>query len=139
MDCSLPGSSICGIFQARILDWVAISFFLTQRLNPDLPHCRQTLYRLSLQGSFIVMLACNWQLQLLLLGECKQFPTLKIQGRSLITKVDFLKIQMLSKRRIPRPRNTMCSITTLLCQKVTLIRQLFGHFLLLPAVISFVT
>ena len=25
-DCSLPGSSICGIFQARILEWVAISF-----------------------------------------------------------------------------------------------------------------
>ena len=26
MDCSLPGSSIHGIFQARILDWVAIAF-----------------------------------------------------------------------------------------------------------------
>ena len=26
MDCSLPGSSIHGIFQARILKWVAISF-----------------------------------------------------------------------------------------------------------------
>ena len=26
MDCSLPGSSICGIFQARIVEWVAISF-----------------------------------------------------------------------------------------------------------------
>ena len=26
MDCSLPGSSIHGIFQARILQWVAISF-----------------------------------------------------------------------------------------------------------------
>ena len=26
MDCSLPGSSIHGIFQARVLDWAAISF-----------------------------------------------------------------------------------------------------------------
>ena len=26
MDCSLPGSSAHGIFQARILEWVAISF-----------------------------------------------------------------------------------------------------------------
>ena len=26
MDCSLPGSSVHGIFQARILDWVAISY-----------------------------------------------------------------------------------------------------------------
>ena len=25
MDCSLPGSSIHGIFQARILEWVAIA------------------------------------------------------------------------------------------------------------------
>ena len=27
MDCSLPGSTIHGIFQARILEWVAISFY----------------------------------------------------------------------------------------------------------------
>ena len=27
MDCSLPGSSVHGIFQAIILEWVAISFF----------------------------------------------------------------------------------------------------------------
>ena len=28
MDCSLPGSSIHGIFQARVLEWGAIAFFL---------------------------------------------------------------------------------------------------------------
>ena len=26
MDCSLPGSSVDGIFQARVLEWVAIAF-----------------------------------------------------------------------------------------------------------------
>ena len=26
MDCSLPGSAIHGIFQARVLEWVAIAF-----------------------------------------------------------------------------------------------------------------
>ena len=26
MDCSLPGSSIHGIFQAKVLEWVAIAF-----------------------------------------------------------------------------------------------------------------
>ena len=26
MDCSLPGSSIHGIFQARVLEWVAIAY-----------------------------------------------------------------------------------------------------------------
>ena len=55
MDCSLQGSSVHGIFQARVLEWVAISvswgIFLTQGWNPGLPHCRQTLYRLSHQGS----------------------------------------------------------------------------------------
>ena len=42
-----------GIFQARILEWEAIillQIFPTQGSNPGLPHCRQTLYRLSHQG-----------------------------------------------------------------------------------------
>ena len=29
MDCSLPGSSIHRIFQARVLEWVAIAFSMT--------------------------------------------------------------------------------------------------------------
>ena len=37
------------------MEWVAISFsrgiFLTQGSNPDLPHCRQTFYRLTHQGN----------------------------------------------------------------------------------------
>ena len=53
MDCSLPGSSVHAIFQARILEWVAIPFlqgiFLTQGSNPGLLHCRQILYFLSHQ------------------------------------------------------------------------------------------
>ena len=56
MDCSLPGSSVHGIFQAIVLEWMDCHFllqgtFLTQGSNPGLPHCRQTLYRLSHQGS----------------------------------------------------------------------------------------
>ena len=55
----LPYSSIHTIFQARVLEWVAISFSRgssrprdpTQGSNPGLPHCRQTLYHLSHQGS----------------------------------------------------------------------------------------
>ena len=31
MGCSLPGSSVHGIFQARILEWVAISFSFHQK------------------------------------------------------------------------------------------------------------
>ena len=93
IDCSLPGSSVHGILQARILEWVAISFsrgssqprdqiqvslivgrfftiWATRKYPPrallnirdtvekkiqtearGLPHCRQTLYRLSHQRS----------------------------------------------------------------------------------------
>ena len=49
-----PGSSVHGVFQTRILEWVAISFSREfswpQGLNSGLPHFRQTLYHLSHQG-----------------------------------------------------------------------------------------
>ena len=32
MDCSLPGSSIHGIFQARVLEWGAIAFSLVDAM-----------------------------------------------------------------------------------------------------------
>ena len=32
MDCTLPGSSVHGIFQARVLEWVAIAFSIN---HPD--------------------------------------------------------------------------------------------------------
>ena len=32
MDCSLPGSSIPGIFQARVLEWGAIAFSVMQEI-----------------------------------------------------------------------------------------------------------
>ena len=44
-----------GIFQARILEWVAVpssrGFFPTQGWNSGLPHCGRILYQLSNQGS----------------------------------------------------------------------------------------
>ena len=53
--CDPMNYTVHGILQARILEWVAISFskslFPTQGSNPGLPHCRQILYHLSHQGS----------------------------------------------------------------------------------------
>ena len=50
-DCSLPGSSVHGVLQARMLEWVAITFskviFLTQGSNSGLLHSRQILNCLS--------------------------------------------------------------------------------------------
>ena len=37
MDCSLPGSSIHGIFQARVVEWGAIAFSCTQVIGS--PKC----------------------------------------------------------------------------------------------------
>ena len=55
MVCSPPGSSVHGIFQARILEWVAIPYsrgiFPTQESNLGLLHCRRILFHLSHQGS----------------------------------------------------------------------------------------
>ena len=51
MDCSSPGSSVLGILQAKILEWVIIPFsrgiFPTQGLKPGLLYCRQIIYQLS--------------------------------------------------------------------------------------------
>ena len=33
MDCSLPGSSVQGIFQARVLEWGAIAFYGDNKLG----------------------------------------------------------------------------------------------------------
>ena len=71
MDCSLPSSSVHGIFQARVVEWGAIAFsepqgkpkntgvaslsllqgiFQTQESNQGLVHYRQILYQLSYEG-----------------------------------------------------------------------------------------
>ena len=48
MDCSPPGSSVPGIFQARILEWVAIplsrGFSRPRDRTWGCLHCRQILY-----------------------------------------------------------------------------------------------
>ena len=55
MNCSLLGSFVHGIFQARILEWVAICFSRVSSQPSDqtlvLPHRGQTLYHLSHQES----------------------------------------------------------------------------------------
>ena len=67
-DCNLPGSSVHGIFQAGILEWVAISFsrgiFPTQGWNSHflsfLPWQAGSLPRSHLGGPWIVWPALIW-------------------------------------------------------------------------------
>ena len=55
IDCNPPDSSVCGVSQARILKWVAISFsrgiFPTQVSNLHLLHWQVDSLPLSHQGS----------------------------------------------------------------------------------------
>ena len=55
MDCSPPSSSVHGILQGRILEWVTMpssrGSFPTQGSNPGLPHRMQIFHHLSHQGS----------------------------------------------------------------------------------------
>ena len=54
VDCSLPGSSAHGIFQARILEWVAVSFFRGSS---------QPRYRICISciGRWILYHCANWE------------------------------------------------------------------------------
>ena len=57
VDCSPPGSSIPGIHQTRILEWVAMSF-LTQGSNLGLLHCRRILCHWAIREH----LKCWWSI-----------------------------------------------------------------------------
>ena len=46
MDCSLPGSSIHGIFQARVLEWVAIAFSSTRLLVIIIIHSEKQSFKM---------------------------------------------------------------------------------------------
>ena len=61
MDCSLPDFSVHGILQARIPEWVAISFstfviFLNLPLKSNL--CQRTLYRSCFHHEGAAILVC---------------------------------------------------------------------------------
>ena len=54
MDCSPPGSSVHGILQARILEWIAISF----SRGSSLPRDRTTI---SFIGKWILYQWATWE------------------------------------------------------------------------------
>ena len=81
MDCSLPGSSLHGIYQARILEWVAISssrgsdsgiepasaaltrgFFITEPPGKPIYTCVYTHVTTPKQGNFTVCYIGNTRL-----------------------------------------------------------------------------
>ena len=76
MDCNPPGSSVHGIFQARVLECVAISFsrgiFPSQGLNPHPLHWQADSSLLSYQGSPHTHTYTHTQLESVnLYGSCR--------------------------------------------------------------------
>ena len=61
VDCSLPGSFIHGILQARILEWVAISFSTaTQGFEPRSPALQADSLPSEPQGKLLCVGRCKW-------------------------------------------------------------------------------
>ena len=92
MDCSLPGSSVHGISQAKILEWVAFPSpgdLPMQGSNPSLLHCRQILDRLSYQRSKCSCLAC-----------------MKFGSPPRWTQVKFISVFLICHSYWPRIRNS---------------------------------
>ena len=54
MDCSPPGSSVHGIFQARVLEWGAIAFSIITKdcLSEKVPNSNVTRWGLTVRSSF---------------------------------------------------------------------------------------
>ena len=57
MDCSPPGSSVYGVFQARILEWAAVSFSRVSSLPRDQTH----VSRVSCIGRKILYHCATWE------------------------------------------------------------------------------
>ena len=60
MDCSLPGSSVYGIFQARVLEWIAIAFSRPSRLS--VLNCFNQPFKLSFLHHKCIQLQGMYQL-----------------------------------------------------------------------------
>ena len=82
MDCSLPGSSIHGIFQARVLEWGAIAFSKIQ-CNSN-PNARRVLFL-----SLVKIIKLNLKFQLKCKGYRIAQPTLKKTKVKELTLLDF--------------------------------------------------
>ena len=60
MDCSPPGSSILGIFQARVLEWVAISYQCWSELSVLCNGCGLSIiYSMSTICLFVIFFFCH--------------------------------------------------------------------------------
>ena len=99
VDCSLPGSSVHGIFQARVLEWGAIAFSMSMSTEPQTRGPTEQYTVVSFTGSrdknvkvnfmrdIIGLSGLNiakliWMGQIVLLSACG-YQVLKVKAKSL--------------------------------------------------------
>ena len=99
MDCSPPGSSVHGVLQARILEWVAMPFFKGSFWPRD-----GTMFLLSpaLAGRFLTI-STTWEA--LILNITYQLPFFKKKNYCFSFHYNFFQIKMY----------TMCYLTCNIC------------------------
>ena len=100
VDCSQLSSSVHGILQARILEWVAMptSRGLTQRSNPCLQcllHCRQILYPVSHLGRLMMSRNCVF------CSEGDRGSSCSQKARNLVIGDNLLKKSLLKDETFP--------------------------------------
>ena len=82
MDCSLPGSSVHGIFQARVLEWGAIAFSHYCIIGPNnIPEKvteTRTQFSISLVPELVYFLLHSVASSLFFLPLLKELPTLPV-------------------------------------------------------------
>ena len=123
MDCSLPGSSIHGIFQARILEWVAISFSNLDSISKSRDITLSTKVRIDKAMVFpVVMYRCErWTVKK---AECRRIGAFELWCWRRLLKVPWAARR--SSQSILREISPECSFEGLMLK---LKLQYFGHLM----------
>ena len=125
MDHGLPGSSVHGILQARILEWVAISFSMTNLDNTlksrDITF-QTKLHLLKAMGFSVVMYECErWTIKK---AEYQRFDVFELWCWRRLLRVPWTARR--SNQSILKEINTECSLEGLMLK---LKLQSFGHLM----------
>ena len=123
MDCSLPGSSIHGIFQARILEWVAISFSNLDSISKSRDITLSTKVRIDKAMVFpVVMYRCErWTVKK---AECRRIGAFELWCWRRLLKVPWAARR--SNQSILKEISPGCSLEGLMLK---LKLQYFGHLI----------
>ena len=96
MDCSLPGSSIHGIFQVRVLKWVAIAFFIIGKPYYGLLQDIKCSFLCYIEGSYCLsilhIMLCIRYLNMHLDSFCVPFVSIHVCVLMMLTHLCYIQL-----------------------------------------------